>query len=110
MTACRDPQGRQCQGLADPIRKAAGIIGLNMQAGRIPDDGFLVLSSVPYEDIGVDRARAVLKSNFMADFAADVVQREFPDLAPRMTVHKTVLNWHSRAVEPLRPATGPGTR
>jgi len=87
--------------LADPIRKAAGIIRANMRAGRIPDDGFLVLSSVPYEDIGVDRARAVLKSDFMADFTANVVRQEFPDLAPLMTVRKTVLNWHSRAVEPL---------
>ncbi|WP_439113867.1 hypothetical protein [Hydrogenophaga sp.] len=87
--------------LADPIRKAAGIIRANMRAGRIPDDGFLVLSSVPYEDIGVDRARALLKSNFMADFAADVVRKEFADLAPLMTVRKTLLNWHSRAVEAL---------
>lgn len=87
--------------LADPIRKAAGIIRSNMAAGRIPDDGFLILSSVPYEDIGVDRARAQLKSRFMARFAADVVQRDFPDLAARMTVRESVLNWHSRAVEPL---------
>ncbi|TNF51658.1 MAG: hypothetical protein EP308_12880 [Burkholderiales bacterium] len=87
--------------LADPIRKAAGIIRANMRAGRIPDDGFLVLSSVPYEDIGVDRARAVLKSDFLADFAANVVRQEFPDLAPLMTVRKTVLNWDSRSVEPL---------
>jgi hypothetical protein len=72
-----------------------------MRAGRIPHDGFLVMSSVPYEDIGVDRSRAVLKSNFMADFAADVVRHEFSDLAPLMTVRKTLLNWHSRAVEPL---------
>jgi hypothetical protein len=87
--------------LADPIRKAAGIIRANMRAGRIPDDGFLVLSSVPYEDIGVDRARAVLKSDFLADFTANVVRQDFPDLAPLMTVRKTVLNWDSRSVEPL---------
>ncbi len=87
--------------LADPIRKAAGIIRANMRAGRIPNDGFLVLSSVPYEDIGVDRARAVLKSDFMADFTANVVRQDFPDLAPLMAVRKTVLNWHSRSVEPL---------
>ena len=89
--------------LADPIRKAAGIIQANMRAGRIPDDCFLILSSVPYEDIGVDRARAVLKSNFMADFTADVVRKEFEHLAPLMTVRKTVLNWNSRTVEPLAP-------
>ena len=89
--------------LADPIRQAARIIRANMQAGRIPADGFLLLSSVPYEDIGVDRARATLKSNFLADFAAEVLQREFADLAPLMQVRKTVLNWHSRTVEPLPP-------
>jgi hypothetical protein len=87
--------------LADPIRQAASIIRANMQAGRIPADGFLLLSSVPYEDIGVDRARATLKSNFLADFAAEVLQREFADLAPLMQVRKTVLNWHSRTVEPM---------
>ena len=87
--------------LADPIRQAAGIIQANMRAGRIPDDGFLLFSSVPYEDIGVDRARAVLKSRFMARFAADVVRESHPDLAARMTVRQTVLNWHSRAVEAL---------
>lgn len=91
--------------LADPIRKAAGIIQANMDAGRIPDDGFLVLSSVPYEDIGVDRARAELKSRFMARFAAEVVQREFPALAPKMAVRETVLNWDSRSVEPLPAMT-----
>ncbi|MBS3996432.1 MAG: hypothetical protein KGZ67_03720 [Hydrogenophaga sp.] len=91
--------------LADPIRKAAGIIRGNMAAGRIPADGFLLMSSVPYEDVGVDRARAELKSRFMARFAGDVIRREFPDLASGMVVRQTVLNWNSRSVEPLdRPA------
>src|SRR4030067_1016074 len=39
--------------LAEPIRIAAGIIEDNMRAGRIPDDGFLLLASVPYAAIGV---------------------------------------------------------
>ena len=67
--------------LADPIRKAAGIIQENMDAGRIPDDGFLLLASVPYKEIGVDRARAELKSRFLSKFAAEVIQKEFPGLA-----------------------------
>lgn len=95
--------------LSDPVRKAAGIIEANMQAGRIPDDGFLLLSSVPYEDIGVDRARAVLKSRFLARFAADVVQQAFPALAARMSVRESVLNWQQRALEPL-PAKDRGHR
>lgn len=56
---------------------------------------------MPYEDIGVDRARAVLKSHFMARFAAAVLRESHPDLVARMTVRQTVLNWHSRAVEAL---------
>lgn len=87
--------------LADPIRKAADIIQTNMRTGRIPDDGFLLFSSVPYEDIGVDRARAVLKSRFLARFATDVVRQSHPDLAARMKVRQTVLHWHSRSVEDL---------
>ena len=54
--------------LADPLRKAAAIIEGNMKAGRIPDDGFLLLASVPYDEIGVDRARAELKSRFLSCF------------------------------------------
>ncbi|MDV7399669.1 hypothetical protein RZS08_50105, partial [Arthrospira platensis SPKY1] len=42
--------------LAHPIRTAAHIIQSNMDRGRIPDDGFLLLASVPYESMGVERA------------------------------------------------------
>ena len=72
--------------LADPVRKAGGIIAANMRSGRIPDDGFLLLASSPYQDIGSDRARAGLKARFMAHFSAEVIRRDLPELAPRMTV------------------------
>ena len=85
--------------LADPIRKAAGIIEGNMRAGRIPDDGFLLLASVPYDEIGVDRARAELKSRFLSSFAANVLREEFPALAARMTKRTAVLDWRSRNLE-----------
>jgi hypothetical protein len=85
--------------LADPIRKAAGIIQSNMQAGRIPDDGFLLLASVPYKEIGVDRARAELKSRFLSQFAAEVIRNEYPELASKMFERTAVLNWGSRALE-----------
>ncbi len=87
--------------LADPVRKAAGIIQANMQAGRIPDDGLLLLASVPYEEIGVDRARAELKSRFLSQFASAVIAQSYPDLAPRMTARTAVLDWHSRQLELL---------
>lgn len=87
--------------LADPIRKAAGIIEANMVAGRIPADGFLLLASVPYDEIGVDRARAVMKSNFLSLFAAGVIEREFPQLAGKMMRRTAVLDWSSRRIEAL---------
>jgi hypothetical protein len=87
--------------LADPIRKAAGIIESNMQAERIPDDGFLLLASAPYEEIGMDRARAELKSRFLADFAGQVIRTHYPQLAERMHSKTAVLSWRSRALEIL---------
>lgn len=92
--------------LADPIRKAASIIESNMAAGRIPNDGFLLLASVPYDEIGVDRARAVMKSNFLSMFAVEVIEREFPELAGKMIRHTSVLDWNSRRIEALSEATG----
>lgn len=87
--------------LADPLRKAAAIIEDNMKAGRIPDDGFLLLASVPYDEVGVDRARAELKSRFLSDFAAEVLRSDFPELAGRMATRTAVLDWRSRALELL---------
>jgi hypothetical protein len=82
-----------------PIHTAAGIIAANMRAGRVPDDGFLLLASVPYDEIGVDRARAELKSRFLSQFAAEVIRAEFPDLAEKMAMRTAVLDWRSRQLE-----------
>lgn len=87
--------------LADPVRKAAGIIRSNMQAARIPDDGFLLLASVPYDEIGVDRARAEMKARFLSQFAAGVIAQEQPALAKIMTTRTAVLDWGARSLEPI---------
>ena len=60
--------------LADPIRKAAGIIDANMRAGNIPDDGFLLLAQETYQEIGANGAYAELKSRFLSRFAANIVR------------------------------------
>jgi len=91
--------------LDEPVKTAAGIIRANMAAGRIPDDGFLVLTSVPYDEIGVDRARAELKSRFLSSFAAGVIGQDFPELAGKMTLRTAVLDWRSRKLENLGHAT-----
>ncbi len=87
--------------LADPICKAAGIIESNMREGRIPDDGFMLFVSVPYDEIGVDQARAALKSKFLADYAALVIRKNFPTLAKKMHSKTAILSWHSRELDIL---------
>ena len=85
--------------LDDPIRKAAGIIEANMKNGRIPDDGFLLLAESPYYEIGPDRARAKLKSGFLAEFATGIIHAEFPYLKDKLHVRSAVMAWQSRVLE-----------
>lgn len=87
--------------LAHPIRTAAHIIQSNMDHGRIPDDGFLLLASVPYEQLGVERARAELKARFIGQFAAEVIAETHPRLAERMHRRTAVLDWQARRLEVL---------
>lgn len=87
--------------LAHPIKKAAGIIRANMDQGRIPDDGCLLLSSAPYQEAGPDQARAALKARFMADFAANVIRGCQPELAEKMHVRTGILNWPTRKLSLL---------
>ncbi|MDR9423730.1 MAG: carboxysome shell carbonic anhydrase [Marinobacter sp.] len=85
--------------LSHPIRQAAGIIKANMESGRVPDDGFLLLSSAPYQEPGTQKARATLKSAFLSGFAANVIQQDFPELAERMVTRSAILNWPERRLE-----------
>ena len=87
--------------LSHPIRTAADIIAGNMAAGRIPDDGFLLLASVPFDTIGVDQARAELKAQFLATFAARVIAEHLPELAHKMHTRTAVLDWQSRHLSVL---------
>lgn len=87
--------------LADPVHKAAAIIEANMAAGRIPDDGFLLLASAPYTEPGMDRARAELKARFLSGFAAEVIRVARPALSRKMHVRTAVLDWRSRELQRL---------
>jgi hypothetical protein len=92
--------------LAEPIGTAADIIDANMAAGRIPDDGLMLLASTPYQAVGVDRARAELKSHFLADFASRVIQERHPWLAERMHRHTAVVHWPTRRLDLLDTGIG----
>jgi hypothetical protein len=85
----------------EPIVKAARIVQANMEAGRIPDDGLILLASSPYEEVGVDYRRAVEKSRFLGRFAAEVIRQEVPWVHARMVRKTCVLNWTDRALEEI---------
>lgn len=89
--------------LDQPIEIAAGIIKANMRAGRIPEDGFLLLASVPYEAVGPERERAALKARFLRDFALEVIAGRLPALATRVHVRTAVMDWRHRRLD-LLPA------
>ena len=82
--------------LEEPIHKAAGIIQDNMETGRIPDDGFLLLTSAPYRDAGLEMERAKLNSRFLSDFAAKQIRLSHPHLAKKMHMRTAVMNWQTR--------------
>ena len=84
--------------LAEPIRKAAGIIEANMKHHRIPSDGFLLLVVFPYREIGRDRALAEVKCGFLSEFAVGIIRTEFPFLKDKLHVRSGVLAWQSRVL------------
>lgn len=70
-----------------------------MEAGRIRSDGFLLLASSPYEETGVDRARAEVKARFIKNFCQEVIQAANPELANRMEALACVVNTGTRRVK-----------
>lgn len=90
--------------IAEPIAQAAGIIKSNMQEGRIPDDGMVLLASSPFYEIGVDYRRAVEKSRFLCRFSAETIKREVPFIHERMIRRTCVLNWETREMEEIEIA------
>ena len=87
--------------LNDPITKAISIIKSNMEKGMISNDGFLLLSSAPYTQIGTDRARAELKSKFLSNYVQNLVKEKFPEMFDVMKVKTSVLNWYTRTLEDI---------
>lgn len=87
--------------LTSPIVKAASIIQSNMESGRISSDGFLLLTSSAYWQVGADKARAEIKSRFLANFAAQVIKKELPEFYRKMYKITATLNWNTRSLEIL---------
>ncbi|KKO45210.1 hypothetical protein WG68_11910 [Arsukibacterium ikkense] len=86
-----------------PLRQAAAIIAANMQQRRIPDDGALLLASVPYQQAGGEQRRATLKATFLANFAMATVQQHQPQLAEKLYIKTATLHWPSQQLEFFSP-------
>ncbi|MCP1675321.1 hypothetical protein J2T57_002469 [Natronocella acetinitrilica] len=93
--------------LSHPISTAATIIRSNMERGRIPDDGFFLLASMPVGAGEFDATRAALKSAFLADFAARLVREEEPWLAERMHLRSAIFHPDSGRLEILDQQDSP---
>jgi hypothetical protein len=93
--------GPYSDSLEEPIRKAAGIIQSNMENGRISDDGFVLLTSAIFKELGPERNRAIEKVRFLNDFAKKTIQELNPELAKKMRTLSVVINFHTREFEEI---------
>jgi hypothetical protein len=88
--------------LSEPITTAAKIIKGNMDEGRISNDGFILLSSAPYRDLGLDRNRAIEKTKFLNNFAKEVISEKFPDLVGVMRPISVIIDLNTRKFEEIK--------
>ena len=87
--------------LSAPIIKAIGIIADNIKNGRINDDGFLVLSSAPFKEEGVDENRAKEKTNFFKHYVQKIIKENFPELESKARYLAVVVDEHTRKIRPI---------
>lgn len=87
--------------LSEPITTAAALLLSNIQGGRIPDSGIVLLSSAPYRDeAGPAPLLAEQKAKFMSAFALDVIKKNVPKLY-KIGVHPltVTLNLNTRKLD-----------
>ncbi|MCX6798149.1 MAG: hypothetical protein NTX66_03000 [Candidatus Falkowbacteria bacterium] len=82
--------------LSEPIIKAISIIADNMKSGRTGDDGFLVLSSSPFRENGVDENRAREKTLFFKTYVEQILAKHYPDLLPKAKFIAVTVDEHTR--------------
>jgi hypothetical protein len=86
--------------LYQPVKTAMEIIQHNMEAGRIKNDGFIVLTSAPYyRSLGIDKFRAIEKTKVLTNLAKEVAAKRFPVLQPKMHIISAIVDNETREIE-----------
>jgi len=85
--------------LSEPIKTAAKIIKDNMDSNRISKDGFVVLASAPYRELGVDQKRAIAKAKFLRKFSESIIIKKFPELEKIMVPMSVIVDLNSREMK-----------
>lgn len=89
--------------LTNPIKKAAGIIQLNMQEERIPNDGFILLTSAVYSsEAGAEIARAKERATHMSNFAQGVIKDCCRSIADKMHPMTVVMSLDTRKFKEIK--------
>lgn len=89
--------------MGKPVSTAARVVARNMQKGRIPDDGALLLSCCLYNDGLVEKATAEFRSRLSADLAENIIAHAEPELTRRLTRLSAIFNIEKRSLELLHP-------
>lgn len=85
--------------LGEPIAAAAGLLLGNMEAGRILDDGIVLLVSTPYrEAAGHEPRLATEKTRFLSQFALQIIADRVPKLMDRVVLLPTIVDLNTRAM------------
>lgn len=82
------------------IGTAAGLLKGNIDAGRVPDDGLILLASAPYRhEAGFDAPRAKEKAQFLSRFALEAIAENVPTLRERIRPITGILNVNTRELQ-----------
>lgn len=88
--------------LDQAIITACGLLKGNLDAGRVPRDGVILLACAPYrEETGFDRPRALEKANFLSHFAREAIDAHVSDLSPLVFPMTGLINVNTRRLEPI---------
>lgn len=71
------------QDMSNAINKALGIIADNMKSKRSKDDGFLVLNSTTFREVGIDQNRATEGANLYRKYVRKIIKESYPELLPK---------------------------